>query len=151
MSSRVLTPLGELLEAARTEVLQISVREAARRARMSEGRWRQIVLGMQAKGGGAIPVKAPPRTVVAMSLAVGVDPAQALRAAGAEASDVSVAAMVAEVHQPRAAAAPRPDTRKLVDEIERIRDMRGIPPEDKIRMVNAIVDLYEERAAAADG
>lgn len=82
MAEESLTPLGELIEHARGS---LSKREAARRAGISEGRWRQIVTGQQ-KAGGGIVVPANPRreTVIAMAEAVGVDVDKALRRAGME-------------------------------------------------------------------
>ncbi len=78
-----LTPLGRLLEDAR-ESLRISKREAARRADISEGRWRQITIGHQKAGDVTIPVNPRRNTVTAMARAVGVDPAKAQLAAGME-------------------------------------------------------------------
>lgn len=147
MSGRKLTPLGELLEGARIDVLRISASEAARRAKVSESRWRQVVTGVQRKAGGEVPVNPSDRHVVAMAAAVGVDPAQALKAAGrADVSAASIAAILDEIQRP----APSAQVDSLVEEIERIRHLRGITPDDKIRMVKAIVDLYEERAAVGD-
>lgn len=145
--SENLTPLGRLLEAARTGVLRISIREAARRARLSDTRWHQVVTGVQRKAGSEVPVNPTVRTVVAMADAVGVDPAKALEAAGrVGVSAESIAAMLQEIRQP----ATEAKAASPVDEIERIRNLRGVSPDDKIRMVRAVVDLYEERAAAAN-
>jgi uncharacterized OsmC-like protein len=148
MSSRQLTPLGALLEEARINVLRISASEAARRAQMSESRWRQVVTGVQRKAGGSVPVNPTDRTVVAMACATGVDPAEALKAAGRSGiSQESIAAIVDEIRQP----APGARLDGLADELERIRNLRGVSPEDKIRMVKVLVDLHEERAASAEG
>lgn len=150
MSSRELTPLGTLIEGARRDVLHISASEAARRARMSESRWRQVVTGVQVKGGTRIPVNPAPRVVIAMAAAVGADISEALAAAGLEhVSAESAAAILQELQQP--APAPRPEAGALVDEIERIKGLRGISPEDKIRMVRALIDLYEASGNDEDG
>jgi hypothetical protein len=141
--SKNLTPLGDLLEKARTEVLRISVREAARRARISDTRWHQVVTGVQRKAGADVPVNPTDRTVIAMANAVGVDPGDALEAAGFEdVSRASINAVLQELHQPEPPVAT--EAGSLVDEIERIRHLRGISPKDRIRMVRAVVDLYEE-------
>jgi hypothetical protein len=146
MSTRKLTPLGALLEEARADVLRISASEAARRARMSESRWRQVVTGVQRKAGADVPVNATDRTIVAMAHAVGVEPAEALEVAGrADVSAESIAAMLQEIRRP--AVGVQADS--PVDEIERIRNLRGVSPDDKLRMIRAVVDLHEERAAAA--
>ena len=60
----------------------ISAREAARRAGLSEGRWRQITGGYQVVSPGVYAqVRGPAATLARMAGAVGVTPAQ-LRAAG---------------------------------------------------------------------
>lgn len=113
---------------------------------MSESRWRQVVTGVQRKKTGDVPVNATDRTIVAMAQAVGVNPAKALSVAGrSHVSEESIAAMLNEIRQPSAPSGPAQGA--LVDEIERIRGLRGISPKDKIRMVRAIVDLYEESEA----
>lgn len=81
-----LTPLGAYLEAARVG-LGLSKRAAAKRAEMSEGRWRQVVTGRQSAGGVAIPVNPRPETVTSMARAVGLDPNVALELAGLEAAE----------------------------------------------------------------
>ena len=69
-------PEGALIEAARREA-GLSVREAARRAGISEGWWRQVVKGYQSMaGGGHGPVHAPADTVAKMAAVVGVTPEQ---------------------------------------------------------------------------
>jgi hypothetical protein len=70
-------PEGRLIEAAAAR-LDISIREAARRAGISYGRWRQIVKGYQNIGRGIYgPVRnAPARTIAKMARAAGVTPAQ---------------------------------------------------------------------------
>lgn len=67
---------------------RMSVREAAKRAGVSEGRWRQIVKGYQSAGGQQIPVTAPKNTLAKMAHAVGMTP-DMLRATGrGDAADV---------------------------------------------------------------
>jgi hypothetical protein len=147
MPDDVLTPLGELLEHAREKVLHISARQAAARAGISGTRWRQVVTGIAWRGGEATPVRSTARTVVAMALAVEVDPAEALKAAGIDATSEAVQAIVRDARTPKepAAAGARPG---LAEEIERI---RGLPldPDDKIRIANALIALYAERGAQA--
>ncbi|GIJ51285.1 hypothetical protein Val02_81710 [Virgisporangium aliadipatigenens] len=81
MADRQLTPHGEILERARDEVLHISAREAARRADISESRWRQVVTGQYKASGKSVPVKPTLRVLVAMSVAVDVDPWEVVEAA----------------------------------------------------------------------
>jgi hypothetical protein len=125
--------LGALLEQARVAAT-LSGREAARRSGISEGRWRQIV----ANG------KAPSKTIVRMALAVEVEPGSALETAGKPATDEALAALVSEAKRPRATD-PRRPVSGLAEEIDRI---KGLPldPNDKIRIANALIELYEESA-----
>lgn len=144
--SKNLTPLGEILEKARSEVLRISVREAARRARISDTRWHQVVTGIQRKAGQGVPVNPTDRTVIAMANAVDVDPGEALEAAGyARLSPASVNRILSELIAGPAAVDETP-ARSLADEIDRIRHLRGVSPKDKIRMVNALIELHEEQS-----
>ena len=60
----------------------LSAREAARRAGLSEGRWRQITGGYQVVSPGVYaPVRGPAHTVARMAAVAGLTPAQ-LRATG---------------------------------------------------------------------
>ena len=69
-------PEGKLISDA-THRLKISIREAARRAGISYGRWRQITTGYQNVSPGVYaPVHAPPRTVAKMAVVVGITPDQ---------------------------------------------------------------------------
>ena len=62
----------------------LSAREAARRADLSEGRWRQITGGYQVVSPGVYaPVRGPAATLAKMAAVAGVSPAE-LRAAGRE-------------------------------------------------------------------
>lgn len=73
-------PLGQFIRDARGT---LSIREAARRASISEGRWRQVELGYQQVGGGiTVPVQPRPQTLAAMCKAISADVAEALRLAG---------------------------------------------------------------------
>ena len=65
-----LTPLGQLLEAGR-ERASLSKRAAAKLAGISEGRWRQVVTGIQKAGDVNVPVNPRRNTVTAMANAVG--------------------------------------------------------------------------------
>ncbi len=63
----------------------MSKREAARRANISEGRWRQIVTGVQRMGkGNVIPTTTKPETLTAMARAVHADVRAVLVAGGFE-------------------------------------------------------------------
>jgi transcriptional regulator with XRE-family HTH domain len=74
-------PWGALITAALASE-GISAREAARRAGLSEGRWRQITAGYQVVSPGVYAqVRGPAGTLARMAAVVGVTPAQ-LRSAG---------------------------------------------------------------------
>jgi transcriptional regulator with XRE-family HTH domain len=144
---RELTPLGGLLEDARAS-LGISIDKAGQRARITRQRWSQVVTGRQPKAGRLVPVNPRPRTVVAMALAVGVDPDQALTAAGISVDDTS--ALVEDVRRELAEpAAPTTDD-DLAEEIERIGKLR-LPPDQRLRIIRAIVKVYEEQQGTPDG
>lgn len=67
-------PEGVLISAALKDA-RISVREASRRAGISDGWWRQIVNGYQSLSGGSFgTVRAPAETLARMALVAGVTP-----------------------------------------------------------------------------
>jgi hypothetical protein len=72
------------IEAARKS-LGLSKRAAAKRAGISEGRWRQITVGHMRVGGVEVPVNTKPETLEAMARAVSGEP----RAAGVTIKDYS--------------------------------------------------------------
>jgi hypothetical protein len=81
-------PEGKLIADA-ADNLSLSIREAARRAGISYGRWRQIVTGYQnVSPGEYAAVRAPARTVARMAKVVGVTPSQLEEAGRADAADI---------------------------------------------------------------
>lgn len=69
-------PEGKLIAAA-ADRMNLSIREAARRAGISYGRWRQIVTGYQnVSPGSYAEVRAPAKTLAKMALTVGITPEQ---------------------------------------------------------------------------
>lgn len=65
------SPAARLIE-QRRKARGMSIREAAKRAELSEGRWRQIAKGYQQLAQGArAPVTTPPATIARMAMAVG--------------------------------------------------------------------------------
>jgi hypothetical protein len=67
-------PEGRLIADA-AERMDLSIREAARRAGISYGRWRQITSGVQhVSPGNFAAVRAPARTLARMALTVGITP-----------------------------------------------------------------------------
>jgi lambda repressor-like predicted transcriptional regulator len=92
-------PWGALLTAAIRRA-GLSAREAARRAGISEGRWRQITGGYQVVSPGVYAqVRGPAATLAKMAAVAGLSPAE-LRAAGRE----DAAAVLARQQQERAPA-----------------------------------------------
>lgn len=73
-------PLGRYLREQRGKM---AIREAARRADISESRWRQVEAGFQRMAGGIeVPVHPRPETVAAMCKAISADPRRGLELAG---------------------------------------------------------------------
>lgn len=60
----------------------MSKREAAKRADISESRWRQLELGYESVRGNEYPVKTTPETVVNIARALALDPGEMLELAG---------------------------------------------------------------------
>jgi transcriptional regulator with XRE-family HTH domain len=70
----------------------LSAREAARRAGISEGRWRQITSGYQVVSAGVYaPVRGPAATLARMASVAGVTPARLEQAGRADAAAVLAA------------------------------------------------------------
>ena len=81
-------PEGRLIHDA-ADRLDLSIREAARRAGISYGRWRQIVMGYQNVSPGSFaPVHAPAKTIAKMARVVNVSPAQLTAAGRDDAAEV---------------------------------------------------------------
>jgi len=73
-------PLGQYLREQRG---RMAIREAARRADISESRWRQVEAGFQRMAGGIeVPVHPRPETVAAMCRAISADVRKGLELAG---------------------------------------------------------------------
>ena len=83
------TPEGKLIDDA-AALADISIREAARRAGISYGRWRQIAKGFQNISPGVFaPVRdAPAKTIAKMAGAVGVTPTQLIDAGRPDAAAI---------------------------------------------------------------
>jgi transcriptional regulator with XRE-family HTH domain len=84
-------PWGALLTGALGRA-GLSAREAARRAGLSEGRWRQIASGYQVVSAGVYaPVRGPAGTLARMAAVVGVTPEQLRRAGRPDAAQALAA------------------------------------------------------------
>ena len=85
-------PWGVLMTRALVRA-KLSAREAARRAGISEGRWRQIAGGYQVVSAGVYaPVHGPAGTLARMAAVAGVTPAQLRRAGRPDAARALAAA-----------------------------------------------------------
>jgi transcriptional regulator with XRE-family HTH domain len=81
-------PWGAMIAAALARE-GLSAREAARRAGLSEGRWRQITGGYQVVSPGVYAeVRGPAATLARMAAVAGVTPAQLRSAGRADAADI---------------------------------------------------------------
>ena len=104
----------------------MSVREAARRADISEGRWRQVELGFQRMAGGIeVPVHPRPETAAAMARAVGGDVAEALRLTGHDPDKYQhlvehVTDQLAEGDREWFTALPRDEREQVLAELQRL-------------------------------
>jgi hypothetical protein len=127
-------PEGMLITDARKRA-RLSGREAARRAGISEGRWRQIVNGyiVVAKGVYSPVAGAPANTVARMAQTVDVAPEELEAAGRADAAE--------ELRKLNAAA--RETAERAPDDLDRrIARMRADPK--KWRVLEKIVDLVED-------
>jgi transcriptional regulator with XRE-family HTH domain len=127
-------PEGKLITDARKRA-RLSGREAARRAGISEGRWRQIVNGYMVvtKGVYSPVVGAPADTIARMAQSVDVTPEQLEQVGRADAAE-ELRRLNADA---RAVADQAPD-----DLDRRIARMKADPK--KWRRLEKIVDLVEE-------
>ncbi|WP_061443806.1 helix-turn-helix domain-containing protein [Streptomyces sp. CCM_MD2014] len=75
-----------LIDAARRRS-RLSAREAAKRAHLSDARWRQITSGYQSVSGESIPVHAPAETLARMAQVVGVTADELARVGRQDAAD----------------------------------------------------------------
>ena len=117
-------PLGEYLRDARG---RMSIREAARRAGISESRWRQVEAGVQ-KVAGAIEVPVHPRaeTIVAMCKAISADVGRGLELAGHDPQHYAwlvqpeTQAMPKDVRHGWFAGLPREEREQVLAELQRL-------------------------------
>lgn len=68
-------PEGELIAKAQKRA-RLSNREAAKRAGISEARWRHIISGYRSEAGQHVPVSGPADTIARMAQVVGATPEQ---------------------------------------------------------------------------
>jgi hypothetical protein len=86
-------PLGDMLRRARGNPGQpgfVSQREAARRAGISEGRWRQIEAGHRWVGGQRVRETTTASRVARMARAVGIDERTAVGVAGLDPQEIEI-------------------------------------------------------------
>ena len=140
-------PEGALIEAARRDA-GLSVREAARRAQISEGWWRQVVKGYQTLSGGGYGLvrDVPAATIARMARAAGVEPEQ-LATAGERPDAAQAMRELRErpvpVPRPPVRAAPSPDeeAEAAVYEPVVLRRVKDLAAEGNLRPDGAAVFL----------
>lgn len=116
-------PLGAFLRSARG---MMSIREAARRAEISESRWRQVEAGYQQMAGGIkAPVSPRPETIAAMCKAISADIAEGLRLAGHNPEQYGwlfedTPNLDNDVDRAWFAALPREDREQILAELQRV-------------------------------
>lgn len=117
-------PLGAFLRDARG---QMSIRGAARRAGISEARWRQVEAGAQKVAGGIeVPVHPRAETVAAMCRTVGADVERGLELAGFDPkhydylTSEAVDAMPDDLRWTWFEKLPREDREKVLAELQRV-------------------------------
>lgn len=87
--------VGQLMQRAR-ETAGYSKRQAAEKAGISEGRWRQLEDGWEVSRGVRQPVRTTPKTMAQIAHAMGIDESKLLRAAGFRPDQAAVADVVRE-------------------------------------------------------
>ncbi|WP_329177490.1 helix-turn-helix domain-containing protein [Streptomyces sp. NBC_01477] len=100
-------PEGLLIKRAQVAA-RLSQREAAKRAGLSEARWRQLVSGFQLVSRTKVAVRSPDETLARMARAVGVT-AEQLEAAGRDGAANTLRDAEAEAVRNRVGSAPGPD------------------------------------------
>jgi hypothetical protein len=137
------SPEGQLITAA-LKRSRLSAREAARRAELSEVRWRQIASGFQTVSGQQIPVRGPADTVARMAKAVGLLPQQLAEVGRGDAAD-ELKALLGETAGPEESS-PGDD---FEERIARIR----ANPEARKRLVDLLTAglLRQEEEQAGEG
>lgn len=139
-------PEGNLIKQA-LAASGITQREAARRAGMSDTRWRQIVSGYQAVGGTKASFRSPGDTLARMAHVVAVTPEQ-LEAVGRE--DAAQALRVLEARQAELASALPADAQARVEErwlmLEAVlrQAQTGLSPAEHDRLVQRITVFFEQ-------
>ncbi|MCF3960342.1 hypothetical protein L1885_01385 [Streptomyces fuscigenes] len=118
------------------------MREAAKRAGMSDARWRQISSGYQTVSGEQIPVTGPAETVARMSQVVGVT-AEELQRAGRD----DAAAALEEITP-----LPQPDTASAfsppVDAVYQL--LAALPPEAQDEVLRRLAREHPNAAQPFD-
>lgn len=132
---------------------RFSQREAARRAGISETRWRQIVSGHQAVGGEQVPFRSPDETLARMAHVVGVVPEQledAGRAgAAAELRDLEAGKRDADAAAALSAGSPsRLEERWWLLEVVLRRAFEGLNDSERAELARRVREFAAEAAEA---
>jgi len=143
-------PEGKLIADALARLVpKLSQREAARRAGLSETRWRQIVQGYQRlQDGVRAPVVAPAETLARMAMAVGVAEKE-LDEAGRDDAGRALAGMSARMSEPVMPARPRRLTGPGLDESLDVLLVRAQMQRERLTEMTADLERQEHEAMAA--
>ncbi|MEV7422815.1 hypothetical protein [Streptomyces sp. NPDC091212] len=146
-------PEGELIKRAMKRK-RMSARKAAAAAGMSEGRWRQIVSGVQhVSAGVTMAVTGPADTVARMALVVDVTP-EGLAEAGREDAAEELRILISEKPAPPAPASSEQMLGELEpwqqDIIASALSERPRSPRERALLLRALAEKWERQAQADD-
>lgn len=113
---------------------RLSARQAATKAGMSEGRWRQIVSGYQSARGQHIPVTAPAPTLAHMAKAVGLTPEDLTEAGRGDAADV-----LRDLAQTRPEPKPPLEKASRSEALTRVMRSKDLTDDQKRRIVELLI------------
>lgn len=163
------TPWGAVIDEARKQMRpKLSATKAAEQSGISEGRWRQIVLGYQSSGGVRIPVQGPADTVARMAETVGVTPEQMIEVGRADVAEemsrlqsVGVledgtlwvsdnseeeAELLAWLRGSAGDRSARPPTRSLLLwDVDQLLEAAGAKHHDEMRLLNHLLSVLRRR------
>lgn len=120
-------PEGQLITAALAKLRpKTTVPEAARRADLSDSRWRQICQGYQMVSGNPVPVTAPADTIARMANVVGVTYNQLVEAGREDAADALQDMELEEEYGDRTTEQLLVESEEIADQIKKILEKKGL-------------------------
>lgn len=119
-----LTPLGQLLEGARSKS-GLSQNEAARRAGASGTTWRNIIRGYAEHGGNRVPFAGSPKRVAEMARAVGAQSFELREAGRADAANALHDIELEEKHPGKTASEIDDESETIAAEVREMLQRQG--------------------------